>query len=49
MRDGYVNPGADLIPTDAEASTPKVLDDKELEIYAKSICKPGNSIKYGIH
>lgn len=37
MRGGYVNPGADLIPTDAEAKYAKVLDDKELEIYAKSI------------
>lgn len=37
MRDGYVNPGAGLIPTDADAKYSKVLDDKELEIYAKSI------------
>ncbi|NLI59869.1 MAG: extracellular solute-binding protein [Clostridiales bacterium] len=37
MRDGYVNPGAGLIPTDAESKHAKVLDDKELEIYAKSI------------
>jgi len=36
-RDGYVNPGAGLIPTEAEAKYAKVLDDKELEIYAKSI------------
>jgi putative aldouronate transport system substrate-binding protein len=37
IRDGYVNPGAGLIPTDADAKYGKVLDDKELEIYAKSI------------
>lgn len=37
MRGGYVNPGAKLIPTDAEAKYSKVLDDKELEIYAKAI------------
>ena len=37
LRDGYVNPGAGLIPTDAEAKYSKVLDDKELEIYAQSI------------
>lgn len=37
MRGGYVNPGAGLIPTDAEAKYAKVLDDKELEIYAKAI------------
>ncbi|MBM7582060.1 putative aldouronate transport system substrate-binding protein [Caldicoprobacter guelmensis] len=37
MRGGYVNPGAGLIPTEAEAKYGKVLDDKELEIYAKAI------------